>query len=203
MSTGKISQYPDGGAVQPTDLFIVARAGNNYSIQGANVGGSGGGTTIIVESPDSVEDPLIIPGPQGLQGTAGTPGANGTIGRDGLSIYVEPELPEDPLIIPGPRGAAGTNGAGGGAAGTTTITFGSRETSATTTITGQATILSGSVVNAFLAPALTTDNQPDNHWFDSFVVTAGNIVPGTGFTIYIKCTQGVAHGIFNVGWTWA
>lgn len=39
----KISSYPDGGAVQATDQFVVARAGHNKSILGSNVGGGGSG----------------------------------------------------------------------------------------------------------------------------------------------------------------
>lgn len=34
----KISQYPDGGAVQNTDQFVIARAGQNYSIFGSQIG---------------------------------------------------------------------------------------------------------------------------------------------------------------------
>jgi uncharacterized membrane protein YczE len=86
--------------------------------------------------------------------------------------------------------------------GTTTVTFGSRETSVQKVITGQASILAGSLVEAWMFPALTASNQPDNHWFDDFTVMAGTVVAGTGFTITVKCNQGVAHGIFNIGWVW-
>jgi hypothetical protein len=86
--------------------------------------------------------------------------------------------------------------------GTTTVDFGSRETSVSKAITGQASILAGSLVEAWLFPALTASNQPDNHWFDDFTVMAGTVVAGTGFTITVKCNQGVAHGIFNIGWVW-
>ena len=86
--------------------------------------------------------------------------------------------------------------------GTTTVDFGSRETSVQKVITGQASILAGSLVEAWLFPALTASNQPDNHWFDDLHVTAGNVVAGTGFTITVKCNQGVAHGVFNIAWVW-
>ena len=86
--------------------------------------------------------------------------------------------------------------------GTTTVDFGSRETSVSKVITGQASILAGSLVEAWLFPALTASNQPDNHWVDDFTVMAGTVVAGTGCTITVKCNQGVAHGIFNIGWVW-
>lgn len=38
----KISQFPDGGAVQDTDQFVIARAGQNYSILGSVIGGGYG-----------------------------------------------------------------------------------------------------------------------------------------------------------------
>lgn len=41
----KISSYPDGGAVQATDQFVIARAGHNKSISGSNVGGGAPPTT--------------------------------------------------------------------------------------------------------------------------------------------------------------
>lgn len=83
-----------------------------------------------------------------------------------------------------------------------TVNFGARETSVQVNITGQTAILAGSLCEAWLFPALTASNQPDNHWFDDLQVTAGNVVAGTGFTITVNCKTGVAHGIFNIGWVW-
>lgn len=40
MGTVKISDLPDGGALAAGDKLIIARSGNNFSIDGANVGGS-------------------------------------------------------------------------------------------------------------------------------------------------------------------
>lgn len=56
------------------------------------------------------------------------------------------------------------------------------------------------MVEAWIVPAATATNTADNHWFDSLAVMAGNINPGVGFTIYAKCTEGLAHGTFNIGW---
>jgi hypothetical protein len=39
--SSKVSQYPDGGAIQATDQFLIARAGQNKSILGSQIGGGG------------------------------------------------------------------------------------------------------------------------------------------------------------------
>jgi hypothetical protein len=76
-------------------------------------------------------------------------------------------------------------------------------------ITGQTAILAGSVVEAFLLPAATADHSIDEHWLDGPAVMAGNIVPGTGFTIYgnarfqMTGSDGLlTYGKWNVGWRW-
>ena len=75
-----------------------------------------------------------------------------------------------------------------GAQGSTTINFGTfpGTTDATATVTGQTGILSGSLVEAWIPAVSTTDHSVDEHWADPPYVTAGNIVAGTGFTIYGK-----------------
>lgn len=88
------------------------------------------------------------------------------------------------------------------AQGTTTVDFGSRETSVQVAVTGQTALLSGSLCEAWLFPVDTASNTADNHWFDDLQVTAGSVVAGTGFTITVNCKTGVAHGVFNIGWVW-
>jgi len=70
--------------------------------------------------------------------------------------------------------------------GTTTIDFGAfpgaSDTSAT--ITGQASIGTSSLVEAWIRPAATADHTADEHMVETLKVMAGNIVAGTGFTIY-------------------
>jgi hypothetical protein len=51
-------------------------------------------------------------------------------------------------------------------------------------VTGQAGILAGSLVEAWLFPAATADHTADEHWVETIEVMAGNVVAGTGFTIY-------------------
>ena len=106
--------------------------------------------------------------------------------------------------------------------GTTTIYFGAfpGKTDATVTVTGQAGILSGSLVEAWVVPNATADHSADEHWVDPPDVKAGNVVAGTGFTIYgivrnrsdrgpmtdstrldnVDCPM--TYGQWTVGWVW-
>lgn len=73
-----------------------------------------------------------------------------------------------------------------GAQGTTTIDFGSfpGKSDASVTITGQASIIAGSLVEAWLRPEATADHSADEHMLEPLKVFAGAIVAATGFTIY-------------------
>ena len=75
--------------------------------------------------------------------------------------------------------------------GTTTINFGAfpGSSDASVTVTGQAGITAGSVVNAWIYPSATADHTADEHFVETIQVYAGNIVAGTGFTIYAKNTS--------------
>ena len=72
-----------------------------------------------------------------------------------------------------------------GAQGNTTIDFGAfpgaSDTSAT--ITGQAGIVAGSSVEAWLRGEASADHSSDEHFVETIKVIAMNIVAGTGFTI--------------------
>lgn len=87
--------------------------------------------------------------------------------------------------------ASALGGSGSGAAGTTTINFGAFPggSDATVTVTGQTGILSGSVVQAWIVAQDTADHTADEHRVETISVTAGNIVAGTGFTIYAQNTS--------------
>lgn len=75
-----------------------------------------------------------------------------------------------------------------GAQGTATVDFGAWPGSdeATVTVTGQASILAGSLVEAWLFPTATADHSADEHRLDGPQIIAGNVVAGTGFTIYAQ-----------------
>jgi hypothetical protein len=70
--------------------------------------------------------------------------------------------------------------------GTATIDFGAfpGKSDASLAITGQASIVSGSLVEAWIRPEATADHSADEHMVETIKVFAGNIVAGTGFTIY-------------------
>lgn len=78
-----------------------------------------------------------------------------------------------------------------GAQGLTTIDFGSFPGSSDTSlaITGQTGIDSASVVTAWLQPADTDDHTADEHRIETISVMAGNVIAGTGFTIYAQNTS--------------
>lgn len=110
-----------------------------------------------------------------------------------------------------------------GAQGTTTVNLGAFPGSSdgTAVITGQTGILAGSLVEAWILPAATADHSADEHWVESLIVSAGNIVAGTGFTIYLRDgntlyeqtaqqgrgkapvgSQPRVYGVWNIGWVW-
>lgn len=73
-----------------------------------------------------------------------------------------------------------------GAQGTVILDFGAFPggSDASVTVTGQASITGTSLVEAWLLPADTLDHTADEHLVETIKVVAGNIVAGTGFTIY-------------------
>lgn len=93
-----------------------------------------------------------------------------------------------------------------GAQGTTTVDFGSfpGKSDTSVAVTGQGTILSGSLVEAWILPATTADHSVDEHLVETIQVIAGNVVASTGFTIYAKNVGfgTMLYGLWNVGWVW-
>ena len=106
--------------------------------------------------------------------------------------------------------------------GTTTVDFGAfpGKTDASAAVTGQAGIGAGSLVEAWIFPTATADHSADEHWVDPPEVFAGNVVAGTGFTIYAvvkkradlgpvsdsrrvrNVDQPMVYGQWTVGWVW-
>lgn len=101
--------------------------------------------------------------------------------------------------------------------GTTTINFGAFPgvTDVSVAITGQAAIIGGSLVEAWIFPTATADHSADEHWVDPPEVFAGNVVAGTGFTIYgvnkKRCDVAPlsnsidsprVYGLWTLGWVW-
>lgn len=93
-----------------------------------------------------------------------------------------------------------------GAQGTATLNFGAfpGDSDTSVAITGQTGIQSTSLVEAWILPAATADHSADEHLVETLDVVAGNIVAGTGFTIY-GINEGfgsMIYGQWNVAWVW-
>lgn len=73
-----------------------------------------------------------------------------------------------------------------GAQGTATLDFGTfpGKSDASVAVTGQAGIVAGSLVEAWIRPVATADHTADEHMVETLKVFAANIIAGTGFTIY-------------------
>jgi hypothetical protein len=93
-----------------------------------------------------------------------------------------------------------------GAQGSATLDFGSGDpqTEDTVAVTGQAGIVSGSHVEAFWMRDSTADSTADEHEGMAAYcrLVVGDIVAGTGFTIYANMIAGEALGQFTVRWVW-
>jgi len=79
-------------------------------------------------------------------------------------------------------------GGGGGAQGTATVNFGvfPGQSDVTLAVTGQAGIVAGSVLQAWLRPTNTADHSVDEHVHETIRITAGDIVAGVGFSIFAR-----------------
>lgn len=100
-----------------------------------------------------------------------------------------------------------------GAQGTTILDFGAfpGQSDASIAVTGQASIVAGSLAEAWIRPEATADHSTDEHMLETLKVCAGNIVAGTGFTIYgfnsnpMNEPSGTGtrlSGQFTIAWAW-
>ena len=91
-----------------------------------------------------------------------------------------------------------TPAAGGVAVGTAVLDFGAfpGKSDASVDVIGQGGIVAGSVVSAWLRPAATADHTADEHMVETIKVFAGNIIAGTGFTIYGFNTNQINEPLF-------
>lgn len=92
-----------------------------------------------------------------------------------------------------------------GAQGTATLDFTSTPSEETSVaVTGQTGIGAGSAVEAFFMRETSADNGVDEHEEAAALcpLVCGNIVAGTGFTIYAHPIAAVGIGQFTVRWVW-
>ena len=89
--------------------------------------------------------------------------------------------------------------------GSTTINFGGGvgSQSASAVVTGQAGIVSGSHVEAFLMAETSADHNAQEHMLAALLVglTCGQVVAGTGFTIFAR-SEIALTGAFTIRWVW-
>jgi hypothetical protein len=88
-----------------------------------------------------------------------------------------------------------------GAQGTKLLDFGAfpGASDASVAVTGQAGIGAASLVEAWLRPEATADHTADEHMVETVKAVAGNIVAGTGFTIYGFNTGQITEPLVRVG----
>jgi hypothetical protein len=91
-----------------------------------------------------------------------------------------------------------------GAQGTTTVDFGAFPGGQSTTVavTGQASIIAGSLAEAWVFPTASSNHSADEHIIDPPRLIAGNVVAGTGFTIYAQALNAPLYGTYTVAWVW-
>lgn len=89
--------------------------------------------------------------------------------------------------------------------GTASITFGTGKKDTSVAVTGQASILTTSHVEAFLMGDATSDHNADEHLMASVCIDLVCSSPqaGTGFTVYafVRGTTDVS-GQFTIHWVW-
>lgn len=86
--------------------------------------------------------------------------------------------------------------------GTAVIDFGTGAYDASVAVTGQAAITTANLVEGWLSGTATSNNLADAGFAEGIQVWAGDIVNGTGFTLYAKCPFGRAFGQYNINWVW-
>lgn len=130
----------------------------------------------------------------------------GLVEQTGADTFTKKALPGGTTTFLRADGAFAAPPAGSSNVGTTTVNFGAYpgSTDASVAVTGQASIVDGSVVKAWRRIVATADHSADEHWVEEDLdVYAGNIVAATGFTIYAKSRSGRLYGSFTISWSWA
>lgn len=89
--------------------------------------------------------------------------------------------------------------------GHTTVDFGAfpGTAEAQATITGQASILAESDVEAWIRAEDSADHSADEHDIEDFEVVAKSIVAATGFNITVRPRIGRCYGTYNASWVWS
>lgn len=93
------------------------------------------------------------------------------------------------------------------ASGTSVVDFGAfpGKAQASVAVIGQGAILSGSLVEAWISLTPTATHSADEHMVENYYISAGLVVAGVGFTIYMEARAPGSrlYGTWNVNWAWA
>jgi hypothetical protein len=89
-----------------------------------------------------------------------------------------------------------------GAQGTVTVDFGTGKLDTNAPVTGQGAITTANLVEAWLSGNSTSNNLTDAGFAEDFLVFAGDIINGTGFTVYVQSQFGRGFGQYVVNWVW-
>lgn len=78
------------------------------------------------------------------------------------------------------------------------------ESFVTVAITSETGITSGAAVEAWVRPTDTADHTADEHKVAPLIVTAGDVVAGTGFTINVHYNgPSLTYGQWALWWVWS
>lgn len=91
--------------------------------------------------------------------------------------------------------------------GTAVLDFGAfpGSSDATTIVTGQTGLVSGSFVEAWITPIATADHSEDEHMVEDIDVFTSAMIVGTGFTVRaFSRSKGNTrlYGQFSFSWVW-
>ena len=187
-------------------LYIAAQssATTNYAIY-ANAGITYLGDTTVSSSYSNGS--LVVLGGVGIAGNLNINGALSIGSSKGITIPTgAPGVTTDTLYsLSGNLYFNGVQLASGGASsntGSTIVDFGTtKKSDCSVTITGQAAIASSSILKAWITAKDSIDHSIEEHWIEDLEIISGNIIAGTGFTIYAKCAS-LTTGKYNVQWEW-
>lgn len=89
--------------------------------------------------------------------------------------------------------------------GTATVDFGAAPGGnlATVAVTGQSGITSGSHVEAWVMGEASANHSAYEHAITPLTVRCGDVVAGTGFTVYASSHEMRLTGQFKVRWVWS
>lgn len=165
--------------------IVVSGGGTVWEIDGATTAGE----ALLTAANAAAQRTLL-----GTDTSSDTRNAHGIVETGGPTVLAMGAVADgEYLRRSGSSVVGGTPSGGSGSltVGSVEVDFGvfPGGSDASEAVTGQTGILTTSVVQAWLMATDTPDHTADEHVVETIRVTAGNIVAGTGFTIYVSNTS--------------